>query len=304
MGNVFLNYVLPVFAVPAFGYLAGRGRMFSSEAASSINRFVFYVALPALMFSILANAPVERFAWWPLAGFLVSEALVYAAGFAIARGVFRCEMREALLIGMAGGFVNHILFVLPIAIHLFGREASMPIAAIATIDSLFVFGSAIVAMEILAKKSLSWLGVTRKIAANPMMIAMVSGMAVAVAGIELPEGINVYLDFTGGAAAPGALFALGIILSQQGPSRRPWLPVVVTGFKLVVHPLLAWLCVVTLLGIDPLVAKPSLLVAAGPCGTMSFVLALNYGVRLNSIARAILYTTVGSVVTMTIVATL
>lgn len=304
MGSVLLDVVLPIFAVPALGYLAGRYRLFTAEAAFEINRFVFYVALPALMFGLLSNAKVDRFEWAPLAGYFTSEFIVYAIGFLVARKVFHCDIREALLIGMAGCFVNHALFVLPIAVTLYGDEASLPIAAITTVDSLFVFGGAIVAMEALHERATTLAVTARKIVANPMLIALVGGMLMAVLGIEIPKGINVYLHFTGSAAAPVSLFALGIILSAQGPARRPWLPVVVTTFKLLIHPVLAWICVALLFGIDPVAAKPSLLVAAGPCGTMPFVLALTYGVRLNSIARAILYTTIGSVATLTIVAAL
>ncbi len=302
MESVFLDVVLPIFAVPAFGYLAGRGRLFTVEGASAINRFIFYVSLPALVFGLLANASLDRFEWGPLVGYMASELAVYLAGFVIARKAFGCDLREGLLIAMAGAFVNHVLFVLPIAVTLYGQEASLPIVAITTVDSILVFGSAIVAMEFLHEKERSFARVAKKITTNPMIIAMAGGIFVAVAGLDLPKGVNVYLDFAGKAAAPGALFALGIILSAQGPSRRPWLPVAISVLKLLVHPVLAWICIVSVFGADPILAKPSLMVAAGPCGTMPFVLALNYGVRLNSIARAILYTTVGSLATVSFVA--
>jgi predicted permease len=44
------------------------------------------------------------------------------------------------------------------------------------------------------------------------------------------------------------------------------------------------------------------MVAAAPCGVMAFMLAMNYGVRVDSISRAILYSSIGSLVTVTIAA--
>ena len=45
-----------------------------------------------------------------------------------------------------------------------------------------------------------------------------------------------------------------------------------------------------------------MMAAAAPCGTMAFVLALNYQVRTDAIAPAILFTTLGSLASLTIVA--
>jgi len=44
------------------------------------------------------------------------------------------------------------------------------------------------------------------------------------------------------------------------------------------------------------------MVAAAPCGVMAFMLALNYGVRVDAIAKAILYTAIGSLLTVTLAA--
>ena len=52
----------------------------------------------------------------------------------------------------------------------------------------------------------------------------------------------------------------------------------------------------------PEVQNPAIMVAAAPCGVMAFMLALNYGVRVDAIARAIFYTSIGSLATVTLAA--
>ena len=100
------------------------------------------------------------------------------------------------------------------------------------------------------------------------------------------------------------LFALGVILSQKASGARPMLPVAITAVKLVVHPLLAWAIFSGVLQLTPEVRNPAMMVAAAPCGAMCFMLALNYGVRVDAIARAVLYSSIGSLVTITVSASL
>jgi len=72
----------------------------------------------------------------------------------------------------------------------------------------------------------------------------------------------------------------------------------------VIHPALAWAIFAGALQLAPEVRNPAMMVAAAPCGVMAFMLALNYGVRVDAIARAILYSSIGSIVTVTVAATL
>ena len=50
-----LNAALPVFALILTGFLCGRFKMFDRRATDSLNRFAFYLALPALLFAVATN---------------------------------------------------------------------------------------------------------------------------------------------------------------------------------------------------------------------------------------------------------
>ena len=71
-----INVVLPVFGIILTGYLAGLFKALGSDSASAINRFVFYFALPAALFSITARAPIDRIFNWPFIGAYVSGVLL------------------------------------------------------------------------------------------------------------------------------------------------------------------------------------------------------------------------------------
>jgi len=299
-----LNGVLPVFGIGAVGYLLGLRGTFDFNMAMALNKFVMFVAMPALGFQLLANAPLAEFNLAMLGGYFVTELLMYATGFLIARRVFKTDVMEAALLGLAIALTNHILFVLPIAITLFGEAAVTPIVAIISMDGMLIFSGSLILMDVLATKDASLGHTIGKIARNPPLVAMALGLAVGLLGLSVPTGFDVFMDFLGGTASPVLLFALGIILSQKASGSRPMLPVAITGVKLVVHPVLAWAIFAGVLHLAPEVRNPAMMVAAAPCGVMAFMLALNYGVRVDAIARAILYSSIGSLVTVTVAAAL
>ena len=227
---------------------------------------------------------------------------MYLGGFAIGRYVFRVDIKEAALLGLAVALTNHVLFVLPIATALFGEAAVTPIVAIISMDGIFIFCGTIILMDVLASKEATVGQTIGKIARNPPLVAMVLGLCVGILGLPIPMGADVFLKLLADAAAPALLFAVGVILSQPQEQGRTLLPVTLTGLKLVVHPLLAWIIFAWFLGLAPDTRTPAMMVAAAPCGVMAFMLALNYGVRVDAIAKAILYTAVGSLLTVTLAA--
>jgi malonate transporter and related proteins len=302
--DIFAGGVLPIFAIGAIGWVFGRLGTFDVATAGAINRFAFYVGIPALGFRLITHAPLEDFDYRLLVGFFATEVVMYGCGFAVGRFMFGTSRREAILLGLACALTNHILFVLPIAITLFGEEAAAPIVAIITMDSIVLFSATSITMDIISHKDSSIFHLLGKIARNPPVVAMGGGLLVALAGFEVPANIDVFLKFAGGAAAPCALFSLGVILSQKQEAGRTMLPVMLTGIKLLIHPAIAWIMLVTFFEMPSTITTPAMMVAAAPCGAMAFVLALNYQVRVDAIARAILYSSIASLLTITLAASL
>ena len=53
--NAILTVVFPVFAIIAVGYLAGRRGLLGEASSEALNRFVYWVALPAFLFGAMAT---------------------------------------------------------------------------------------------------------------------------------------------------------------------------------------------------------------------------------------------------------
>ena len=69
MTDILLSAVLPVFALLCIGFLLGRAGVFDQAMASAINRFVFLISVPALVFGLLARSPFDQFNWLALGAF-------------------------------------------------------------------------------------------------------------------------------------------------------------------------------------------------------------------------------------------
>jgi len=304
-----LNYlgtaVFPIFAIGAFGFLLGKMRAFDVAAAFSINKFVMFVCMPALCIEFLALAHVESFDFLLLFGYFLSEVILFSLGVFISKYIFRLLNSEALLIGLALALTNHVLFVLPIADELFEEAKTLTIISIITMDGLVIFSLTLIAMDILSNSDQPLSVTIKAIFTNPPLVGIVIGLVVSLNNLELPRGIMFFLEKLGGTATPALLFSLGIMLSYQKKITPTKLIVSMSSLKLIIHPLLAWLIITLLFGGHyPEIHSTALMVAAAPSGVMAYMLAVNYNVSVDRISPIILYTSIGSLITVSMAATM
>ena len=280
-------------------------RTFDVAAAFSINKFVMFVCMPALCIEFLALAHVESFDFVLLFGYFLSEVILFSLGVFISKYIFRLLNSEALLIGLALALTNHVLFVLPIADELFEEAKTLTIISIITMDGLVIFSLTLIAMDILSNSDQPLSVTIKAIFTNPPLVGIVIGLVVSLNNLELPRGIMFFLEKLGGTATPALLFSLGIMLSYQKKITPTKLIVSMSSLKLIIHPLLAWLIITLLFGGHyPEVHSTALMAAAAPSGVMAYMLAVNYNVSVDRISPIIFYTSIGSLITVSIAATM
>lgn len=293
------NPILPVFAILALGYALHRSELFDVSIAEAINKFVFFVAAPALVFSIISGAPIERLDLRTLGLYFGAQVFVYVGTTLFTYRVLGRDKGEALLLGMTAIFVNHVFFVLPIAERVYGAAAAQPIAGIVLMDAAFWFCGTVLAVDLMQAKNPSPLKVAGMLIKNPFLIAATLGVLAWAAGPVIPQGVFTYATFAGGAAAPTALFALGIILASNPVRPIGMVTWSVVAAKIVAHPALVFF-LTGLFVLTPGWDDMALLVAAGPCGAMPFVIALRYGIKTETIAKAVLISTLFSLLTLSV----
>ena len=296
------NGVLPIFAISVIGYGCGKIKIFDFGSAMILNKFVMFIAMPILGFKLLSAASLFDVPMQLLVGYLLSEICVYLITFIIARKVFGVGVKEAFLLGLATALTNHVLFILPIAEILIGPSATLPIVALISMDGMLIFGGTIVAMDIMSAKDMGWRPTVVKIASNPPILGMLAGLIYGLSGLEIAPNVQIFLSNISSTASPVLLFALGVILSVKRDEVIASLTGLIVFVKLIIHPVAAYILLTYAMDVPEIFANPAIMVAAAPCGVMSFMLAMNYGVKVDNIARVIFISSLFSLLTISYVA--
>jgi malonate transporter len=284
--------VLPIFAVLGLGYLMHKAGLMQIAHAQAINSFVFYVGAPALGIRVIGTTSLGAIDWRPVLVYFCTELVVYAAVFALMHLVFRRDRGESLLLGLTAVFANHVFFVLPISERFYGQGVVAAMSGLFLLDVAVLFCGSVVLTELIAGGAGGVRATLAGLARNPFVYAPPVGIALGFAGPLTPSGVWTFLGFTSAAAAPVTLFSLGITLAAAPiwPIRLPcWS---VSAAKLVLVPALVWVGLSRIPDAAGIDATVTLLVAAGPCGAMPFVIATQYGIRTETIAKTVFVSTV------------
>lgn len=298
MLQVLTHDILPVFSLLALGFVMGRMGSASEAEARAANRIAFLILQPALIFPLTAQIDWSVFRFDALGIYALTQAIMLAVGYFIARQIFGRGRREAMLLGMTLIFVNSLLYIWPISILIYGAAEVTPVTAIVAWDSAVTFAFFILAMELMSGRGAA--ATVGRISANPVLVGIALGVVVNLAGIPLPAPLLTATDFAGVAAAPLTLFAVGVILSHQ--PLRPTAPVVtLSALKLLGFPALLW-ALMSLLSPGNTWTAQFLLNGAGPSGTMAFSLAMLYKVPTETITAIVIWTSVLSLVSLALLA--
>jgi predicted permease len=300
-----LGVVLPVFGLILLGYLCRRGEVLGAASMAELNRFVVWVALPALLFDIMAHTRWATL-WQPgfVLAFWLGSLLVFGATVALRRAQGR-PLADAGLDGLNAAYPNSGYMGFPLCLVALGPE-SLPLVTIGTILTVCVaFAQGIICIEVglqeerrpgrLAAK------VCRALARNPLLVAPALGAAVSGLGVGLPAPVETFLKLLGAAASPCALVALGVFLAQQGMVRGRDLnaTLLLSCGKLVAMPVLVWLLAAAM-RLPAATTHAAVLLAALPTGTGPFMLAEYYRREARVTSATILVTTVLSVLTISL----
>ncbi|EEW60471.1 auxin Efflux Carrier [Ruegeria sp. TrichCH4B] len=299
MAEIFFR-TLPFFAIIGLGYWAGRTRFFTDEATAYLTKFVFFFPLSAMIFRFAANLSVtEIFDPNLIIGYLAGTLGVYLVATVVAM-LRRQDISTAAVEAQCAAIGNVGFLGIPMMVILFGEASVGPMMLVLAVD-LVVFSSLIVVLinahrgAGLSLATLRLVGVG--LLKNPMILSIVAGLAWSAGQVPIPTSMNDFLAILGGAATPGALFAIGASLASKSAERvevAGWLSFA----KLVLHPLGVAAGVLWLMPVTPFSAAVAISAASLPVAGNVYMLAQHYGVAPQRASAAILISTVVSIVTV------
>jgi malonate transporter and related proteins len=299
-----INLAIPYFGLIFVGYVCGRVKALPESGLAWMNFFLLYVSLPALLFGIMSRTPFAELNNPP---FLIATTLGTMLAFAIAmivgKLIGKLTLREATIAGLAGAYGNVGYMGPGLALAVLGSKAAAPTALIFCCDSIFLFSIVPLLIELTGREHPSLLHalgvVVKQIVLNPLIMSACLGALCAALHLEFPVALNNTLQFLQNAAAPTALFVLGVTVALRSFERVPWEVPGVIVVKLLVHPLLAF---GLMLAFGPFAqpwAATALLMAALPPALNVFVMARQNDSWIEPASVAVLIGTFASVVTLT-----
>lgn len=293
---IFLK-TLPFFALIGLGYGAGRTRFFPPQATAALTKFVFYFALTAMLFRFSATLPIgDLFDPAFFAAYLSGSAVVWALGFAVARAR-GLPLPEAAMEAHTCMIGNTGFLGVPMLVVLLGPQAAGPVLMVLTAD-LVVFSTLITVIITASRHGRVALApIALGLLRNPMIVSMVAGLAWAGLRLPMPQPFAEFLTMLGGAATPGALFAIGASLAVTSAERvgpAGWLSFA----KLVLHPAAVAVAALWLFPVEPFAAGVMIAAAALPVAGNVYILAAYFGVAMQRVSSAILISTAVSILTI------
>ena len=301
-----INLALPFFGLIFLGFACGKLKRIPDTGLAWMNFFIVYVALPALFYRILAQTPLDQLAQIRfIVGTTLATLSAFCLAFAVGFAMRRRHVAEATIAGLAGSFGNIGYMGPGLALATLGAEATAPVALIFCFDTLLLFSLVPLLMGFAGTQQKTMaataLEVVRRIVTNPFMIASALGAASAALHFEPPVALDRLMGFLQNAAAPCALFVLGVTVALRPLDRMAWEVPFLVAIKLVIHPAIV-LVLLSLLGpfSDAWMAA-AVLMAALPPALNVFVMARQYDSWVAQASGSVLFGTLASVVTLTAV---
>jgi malonate transporter and related proteins len=299
-----LNLALPYFGLIFIGFACGKAKGLPEAGLAWMNFFLLYVSLPALLFGIMSKTPFEELNNPP---FLVATTLGTMSAFVLAmmagRLIGGLSVREATLAGLSGAYGNIGYMGPGLALAVLGVRAAAPTALIFCCDSIFLFSIVPLLIAFTDREHPSlWhtIGVVvRQIVLNPLIMSACAGALAAALHIHLPVAVDNTLLFLQNAAAPMALFVLGVTVALRPFDRMPWEVPGVIAVKLLVHPLVVFGLMVLFGPFAQPWAATAVLMASLPPALNVFVIARQNETWIEPASVAVLIGTFASVITLT-----
>lgn len=297
-----LDVVAPVFLVVAAGYAAVRAGIIGDDPVDHIMTFAIRFAIPCLLFRATSTIDLAvAFDWRLLLSYYAAAIASFGLAYLVLRMGFKRRPGEAVGIAFGALFSNLVLLGLPISERAWGSGGMTPGFALVSVNAPICYLVGITTMEWLRADGRSAADTSRIVAGaifrNSLMIGILLGFAVNLAGVALPNALTAAVELMARASLPVALFALGGLLTRYQLSRSLGEAGVISVISLILQPALTWLLAWQLQLPDAITRATVLMAAAAP-GLNAYLFAAMYNRGQDSAASSVLLATILSVITV------
>jgi malonate transporter len=301
-----LSITSPIYLIILLGFAMTRAGIFARSDMRVLGKFVFNLALPALLFRAVAQRPIgEILNISYLLAYLCGTLLVIGCGYLWCRRVSGLDSTASTIHVMGMACTNSAYVGYPILLLTLAPVAGVSLALNMVVENLFIIPLLLFMASSESGASGRWHAASRaltRLLRIPLIIGLLAGLSVSLLGWKLPEPITRTVDLLATSSSALALFVVGGTLVGLSPHGLGSKVLPVSAGKLILHPLAMLLMVTALpvLGlpeIEPSLRMAVVLMSAMPMIGIYPTLAQAYG-QEDFAAVAMLLTTVASFFTL------
>lgn len=301
--------ILPVFGFILAGYAAVRLRLLPQAASRLIGGFVYWVAIPAVLFrGMSVNLPHLGGKLDFLAAYYLSSLILFAIGLILARRRWQLPLDATGVAAFGASFGNVVQIGIPLTLAALGPRGLAGHTLIVATHAIVLLSLATIVVEWgragadgEARGTVHRIGAAaRSMILNPVILAIAAGLVWGEVGPPLPRLVAWPIDALAFIAGPAALFTTGASLTRFKLGARLEESIVLVALKIVALPIVTWLVAAGLFGLSRDDVAVAVLAAGLPTGNNVFILAQRYRVHEAVTASATILSTAASAVTLSI----
>lgn len=284
----------PLFLLILIGYALTRWGRWPKEASDALTRFVFSIAVPALLFRLLSDfsrmPPVDARL---LIAFFGGCLLVFLLGRVVGRQLFGLDGVGQSVFAIGGVFSNNVLLGVPIAKVTLGDAAMPTVSLIVVFNALLLWTLVTLSVEWARTGTASLAGFAQtawNVIRNPVVAGIMLGAAWGWIGIPLPGIAERTLQLVGDAAVPLSLIALGMGLGEFGVVEGWRESLAIAVLKLAALPLVAFV-LARLLELPGTETRAVVVLASLPVGANVYLMSREFGALTGPVATSLVFST-------------
>ncbi|MFN3602671.1 MAG: AEC family transporter [Dietzia sp.] len=312
-----LNGFAVIVALVALGWLLARSRVLGTDARLVLNRLVFFVATPALLFDALARTTLDQVFTGVFVVSAVTAIVMAVAYVLIAKLWLRRPAADLAVGALSASYVNSANLGIPIAVYVlgdFGFVMPLLLFQVVVLQPIAIAVLERATRSAGADGSAGGGGGGGALASivqairTPLVLAALAGVVVAALPWTPPERLLEPVHLVGQISVPGALLVFGMSLYgvkvlEAGASPRREIALA-SVLKLVAHPLLAYAIGRGVMGMQGHELLTVVVAAALPTAQNVLVVATRYGHGMLLARDSAVLTTLGALPVLLLVSAL
>lgn len=316
MLEIFL-VIFPLFLIIFASAIIGKFKNLGDSWSQILNSFALNIGLPALIFGSLTKVSLAGQGDIILANslfLLLCFLVIYILGKTTN---IKIKTIKTLFICLAFGNIAYL--GPPILMQIYGQKIMPEVSLIIGVHSFWIFTIGLGYLDYHLAQRQSWIGklfhkkthseiikhIGIDLLKNPLLISIFLGLIVTVSGFKLPIFLSSAIDMLAASVTPVVLVVIGLFIGQSklGQIKDWWPAIIFTGITLLVVPG-AFYYGVKIFSDDLTKYMPSLIEFSMPLAITTFALADKFDLDKKFISKAIVLSTILSIITIPIWATI